>query len=57
MRVTFIKDFDFYPPELNGRSHVAYKAGMSLMVRKVCADQAIKAGAAKPQTEKENQNG
>ena len=54
MRVIFTKDFDWYPPELKGRSHIAYKAGMNLLVRKNCAADAMKARAAKPITEKEH---
>ena len=56
MRVTFLRDFDWKPPEKKGRITIAYKAGMCLLVRKLCAADAIAAGAATPLT-KENGNG
>jgi hypothetical protein len=56
MRVTFLRDFDWKPPEKNGRVTIAFKAGMCLLVRKRCAADAIAAGAAEPLT-KENDNG
>ena len=46
MRVTFLRDFDWQPPERKGRVTIAYKAGMCLLVRKICAADAIAAGAA-----------
>jgi hypothetical protein len=46
MWVRFVSDFDWYPPEKKGRVHVAYKAGMRLLVRRKCAADAIAAGAA-----------
>jgi hypothetical protein len=54
--VQFTRDFDWYPPEKNGRVHIAFKAGMTLRVRKACAADAIAAGAATP-IAKENENG
>lgn len=56
MRVTFLRDFDWQPPERNGRVTIAYKAGMCLRVRKICAADAIAAGAAQPLT-KETEHG
>lgn len=50
MRVTFLRDFDWQPPERNGRVTIAYKAGMCLLVRKICAADAIAAGAAQQLT-------
>lgn len=55
MRVRFTRDFDWYPPEKNGRVHIAYKAGMTLKVRAACAKEAMAAGAAQP-IDKENAN-
>lgn len=46
MWVRFLMDFDWYPPELKGRVHIAYKAGMAMLVRRKCGEDAIKAGAA-----------
>lgn len=46
MWVRFIRDFDWHPPEKKGRVHIAYKAGMRLLVRRKCAADAIAAGAA-----------
>jgi hypothetical protein len=48
MHVTFTKDFDWYPPEKNGRVHIAFKSGMVLFLRRQCAADAIAAGAATP---------
>ena len=35
--VYFTKDFDWYPPELNGRFCLAYKAGTIALVTTPCA--------------------
>lgn len=53
MRVEFTRDFDWSPPEKRGRIHIAFKRGMRLTVRRICAEAAIAAGAAKPLTHKE----
>lgn len=42
--VTFIEDFDWTPPEANGRITIAYKAGMTVKVRKRAAEAAMAAG-------------
>jgi len=52
-KVTFTRDFDWSPPEMRGRMTIAYKAGFSGIVRKACAEAAMKAGAAKPTKTKE----
>jgi hypothetical protein len=44
--VTFTADFDFYPPQLNGRWMRAYKQGMTALVTTPCAAAAIAAGKA-----------
>lgn len=44
--VKFTDDFDWYPPERNGRYCVAYRAGMSLLVTTPCAIAAVDAGKA-----------
>lgn len=36
-RVTFISDFDWYPPELKGRWMTAYKTGWFGLVTTPCA--------------------
>lgn len=46
MWVRFLADFDWHPPEKKGRVHIAYKAGMTLLVRRICGEQAIAAGKA-----------
>jgi len=46
MWVRFTRDFDWSPPETGGRVTMAYKAGMKLMVRRQCADEAIAKRAA-----------
>lgn len=45
-RVLFTQDFDWAPPEFNGRWLVAYKAGWSGLVTTPCATAAIAAGKA-----------
>lgn len=45
-RITFTADFDWAPPELNGRWLRAYKAGMTELVTTPCAAAAIAAGRA-----------
>lgn len=42
----FIEDFDWAPPEFNGRWLVAYKAGTVELVTTPCAEAAIAAGKA-----------
>lgn len=57
LRVTFTKDFDWSPPERNGRVHIAYKAGMTMTVRRKCAEDAIAAGAAILETKGDDDHG
>lgn len=45
-RVRFTGDFDWSPPEFNGRVTMAYKAGMTLIVTTPCAEAAVAAGKA-----------
>ncbi len=45
-RVAFTQDFDWAPPEFNGRWLVAYKAGWAGLVTTPCATAAIAAGKA-----------
>lgn len=45
-RVLFTQDFDWAPPEMNGRWCRAYKAGWSGLVTTPCAVMAIAAGKA-----------
>lgn len=42
----FKADFDWSPPEFNGWSTTAYKAGMLCSVTTACAAAAVEAGAA-----------
>jgi len=56
MWVEFIADYDWYPPEKGGLVHIAYKTGMKLRVRNVCALQSIAAGAARKLVQKEKDN-
>ncbi len=42
-RVRFTRDFDYQP---TGRTTIGYLAGMEMTVRRECADQALKVGAA-----------
>lgn len=44
--VRFTADFDWYPPERNGRYCIAYKSGMELLVTTPCAVAAETAGKA-----------
>lgn len=46
MRVRFLADFDFRPPELKRRSIIVYKRGMELTVRRVCGEAAVAQGKA-----------
>ncbi len=46
MRVRFTRDFDWDPPEHNGRTTIAYKEGAAGRVRKACGEAAVAAGAA-----------
>jgi len=55
--VLFVADFDWHPPERAGRVHISFKAGMECRVRRLCAADAIAAGAAIPLTQKEQDNG
>ena len=57
MKVRFLEDFDWQPPERSGHVHIAFKAGMECRVRKICAADAMAAGAAIPLTQKEQDNG
>ena len=57
MKVRFVADFNWHPPELGGRVHIAFKAGMECRVRRICAAEAIAAGAAIPLTKQEHDNG
>lgn len=54
--IAFTRDFDWSPPEKKGRVSIAYKSGMTLFVRRTCAEEAIAAGAAEPVT-KETKHG
>lgn len=45
MKVKFIANFDWSPPE-KPRVTIAYKKGMVMAVRRVCADEAIAKGKA-----------
>lgn len=49
-RVRFLRDFDWSPPERGGRLTLAFKAGTEILVRRICAAEAIAAGAAEPVT-------
>lgn len=53
MRVRFIADFDWSPPERQGRVTVAYKAGMEMRLTRACAAAAIQAGKAEAIVRKE----
>lgn len=44
-RVRFTADFDYRPPDAP-RVLIAYKAGMSLTVKRDCAEKAVAAGKA-----------
>lgn len=46
MRVRFLRDFDWSPPEHGGRTTMAYKAGQVVTVRRKAGEDAIAAGAA-----------
>jgi hypothetical protein len=56
MRVRFTMDYDWYPPETGRQSHIAYKAGMEMLVRRQCALDAIAAGVAEKLPSKEKDN-
>ena len=57
MRVTFTRDFDWYPAPLNGRWCRAYKTGWSGLVTTPCAAAAIAAGKARKLGETEKSGG
>jgi hypothetical protein len=46
MRILFTADFDWSPPEKQGRVTLAYKAGWTGSVRRWCGDAAVAAGKA-----------
>jgi len=46
MRILFLSDFDWSPPERGGRVTIAFKKGQVIFARKTCAVEAIAAGAA-----------
>jgi len=46
MWVRFLRRYDFNPPERYGRSTITYQAGALVLVRRVCALEAIALGAA-----------
>lgn len=46
-RILFTHNYDWAPPEFNGRWVIAYKAGWSGLVTTPCAAAAIAAGKAK----------
>lgn len=52
-RITFTCKFDWDPPERKGRVTISYPAGWSGIVRKACAEAALKVGAATPLKPKE----
>lgn len=56
-RIIFTHDYDWAPPEFNGRWLVAYKAGWSGLVTTPCAAAAIAAGKARKLGETEKSGG
>ncbi len=46
MRLLFTRDFTWSPPEKRGHVHIEFKEGMTLFVRRKCAEEAIAAGVA-----------
>ena len=56
MWIVFLADYDFSPPERNGRVTIAYKPGLRF-VRKICGIAAIAKGRARPATETEKDEG
>lgn len=56
MWIEFTSDYDWRPPE-KPNSHVAYKAGMIVFVRKQCGLDAIAGDFAQASTKKELING
>lgn len=46
MRVRFLADFDFRPPELKGRYTIAYRAKWEGTVRRCCGTEAVAKGKA-----------
>lgn len=46
MRVKFLANHDFRPPERKGRTTIAYKAGWEGTVRRCCGDEAVAKGSA-----------
>lgn len=55
--VRFTSDFDWSPPEKPGRITIAYKSGMQVLVRRLCAQAAVAAGAAQTINPQETLNG
>ena len=43
--VTFVRDFDWPVPGAKSATTIAYKAGMRVLVKKQCAEDAAKVGA------------
>lgn len=56
MWIAFSRDFTWSPPEKSGRVQIEFRSGMTLFVRRKCAEEAIAADAAEPIT-KETTNG
>lgn len=56
MWVRFTQDFAWSPPEKRGRVIIEYRTGMTLFVRRKCAEKAIAAGVAEAVTKGENYN-
>lgn len=48
MRVRFLSNHDFRPPERKGRVTIAYKAGWEGTVRRCCGEPAVEMGKAVP---------
>lgn len=57
MWVRFERDFDWSPPEKRHQVTIAFKKGMEVFVRRICAAEAIAARAAVPVPKMENDNG
>lgn len=53
--VRFLRPFSWDPPERRGRTTLSFPAGAVLFVRRLCAADAIAAGAAVPTTKPEDQ--
>lgn len=56
MWVEFLTDYDWRPPE-KPNSHVAYKTGMIVFVRRQCGRTVLSRGIAKPSSKEESING